>query len=240
MNKVLIVGASGATGKLLVADFLERNIEVIAIVRGSSSLKNVYGNHGNYHEVTASISELPDNELLPYITGCDAVLSCLGHNLTWKGIFAKPRRLVTDAIKKISRVIDSLQQDKKVKVVLMNTAGNSNRDIPEKPPLSQRIVVAIIRILIPPHADNEQAADFLRIHVGQQHPFIEWAVVRPDVLIDEPQVSGYTALPSPTRNVIINAGTTSRINVANFMANLVLDTELWSNWKGRMPVIYND
>jgi|TARA_B110000238_G_C16132123_1_gene441960 putative NADH-flavin reductase len=42
MKKVLVVGASGATGKLLVADLLKRNVEVTAIVRTSSSLKNTF------------------------------------------------------------------------------------------------------------------------------------------------------------------------------------------------------
>jgi len=32
---------------------------------------------------------------------------------------------------------------------------------------------------------------------------------------------------------------TSRINVANFMAELITDDTLWSTWKGQMPVSYN-
>ena len=36
-----------------------------------------------------------------------------------------------------------------------------------------------------------------------------------------------------------NAGKTSRINVGNFMANLINDDDLWNKWKGQMPVIYN-
>lgn len=32
---------------------------------------------------------------------------------------------------------------------------------------------------------------------------------------------------------------TSRINVAHFMADLITDNDIWSNWKGKMPVIYN-
>ncbi|MEO2176636.1 MAG: NAD(P)-binding oxidoreductase, partial [bacterium] len=225
MMKVLVVGASGATGKLLVADLLKRDVEVTTIVRNASSLKSTFENHPNYREVSASVTELSDNELSPILADCEVVLSCLGHNLNFRGIFGKPKRLVTDTIKKVSRVMESLKPDKGVKSILMNTTGNSNRDIPEKPPLSQRIVISILRLLLPPHVDNEQAADFLRTYVGQSHLFIEWAAVRPDGLTDEVEVSKYKIHPSPTRNAIFDAGSTSRINVANFMANLAIDSE---------------
>lgn len=239
MNKVLVVGASGATGRLLVADLLDRGVEVMAIVRNSSSLQSGFSNHGNYHEVAASITDMPDSELSAVVKRCDAVLSCLGHNLTFHGMFGHPRRLVTDSIEKICRVVGSLEPGSKVRVILMNTTGNSNRDIPEKPPVSQRIVISILRRLLPPHVDNEQAADFLRTRIGSDHPFIEWVAVRPDGLTDEAEVSAYEIHASPTRNAIFNAGHTSRINVANFMANLATDAKLWEAWKGRMPVIYN-
>jgi len=240
MKKALIVGASGATGKLLIADLLKRDTEITAIVRTSSSLKNTLKSHPNYREIPASITEMSDNELSPLLKDCDVVLSCLGHNLNFQGMFGEPKRLVTDTIKKVSRVIASLEPDQKVKVILMNTTGNSNRDIPEKPPLPQRCVISIIRLLLPPHADNEQAADFLRTCIGQSHSFIEWAAVRPDSLTDEVAVSKYKTHQSPTRNAIFDAGSSSRINVANFMANLATDAELWDQWKGKMPVIYNE
>ena len=70
--------------------------------------------------------------------------------------------------------------------------------------------------------------------------FIEWAAVRPDGLSDEDEVSEYEIHQSPTRNAIFNSDSSSRINVANFMANLATDSELWDMWRGKMPVIYND
>ena len=239
MTKALVLGASGATGKHLVSDLLERNIQVIAVVRPSSSLKESIDSNSNYHELLTNITELSDDELLPYLNNCDVVLSCLGHNLTFRGIFGEPRRLVTDTIEKVSRVIDSVKPDKSVRIILMNTTGNSNRDIPEKPPLSQRFVIAVLRLLLPPHVDNEEAADFLRTRVGQNHRFIQWVAVRPDSLINEEAVSAYKIYTSPTRNAIFNAAPTSRINVANFMANLAVNSDLWEQWKGKMPVIYN-
>ncbi len=240
MKKILVVGASGSTGKLLVKDLIQRDTEVVAIVRASSSPISTFASYPNYREVSASITEMSDKELSLILKDCDVVISCLGHNLNFRGIFGEPRRLVTNTIEKVSRVIESLKPDQKVKVILMNTTGNANRDIPENPPLSQRIVISILRLLLPPHADNEQAANYLRTYVSQSHPFIEWVAVRPDGLTDETKVSGYTIHQSPTRNAIFDAGSTSRINVANFMSNLAIDPELWDVWKGKMPVIYND
>lgn len=239
MKQAVVLGASGATGRLLVAELLKSDARVTAIVRPASSLKSLYSSHPNYHEVVASIAEMPDKALSSLLENCDVVFSCLGHNLSLSGLFGEPRRLVTESVKKVSRVIEALKPDEKVKLILMNTTGNKNRDIPEKSPLSQRLVISLVRLLLPPHVDNEQAAEFLRMGIGQHHPSIEWVVVRPDSLTDEVTVSDYDIYPSPTRNVIFCAGHTSRINVAHFMAELATGNQLWTVWKGRMPVIYN-
>ncbi len=120
----------------------------------------------------------------------------------------------------------------------MNTTGNRNRDLEEAISFGEKCVIGLIRLLVPPHRDNEQAADYLRIQIGQQDRAIEWAAVRPDTLINEDEVTEYEVHPSPTRSAIFDAGKTSRINVGHFMAELITDDELWNRWKGQMPVIY--
>ena len=239
MGKALVLGASGATGQLLVKILLQRGVEVIAIVRNANSLTNTDSSHPGLQIVEAEISEIPVNDLAKYLKECEVVLSCLGHNLTFKGMFGHPRRLVTDAVTKVVKTIESINTNNKIKIILMNTTGNSNRDIPENPPYSQRLVISLLRLLLPPHVDNESAADYLRLQVGQNNNSIEWVAVRPDGLINEDQVSQYNISVSPTRNAIFDAGSTSRINVADFMSELAVNSELWNEWKGQMPVIYN-
>ncbi|VAW97395.1 hypothetical protein MNBD_GAMMA21-2501 [hydrothermal vent metagenome] len=239
MKNILVVGASGATGRLLVQILLQKDIKVVAIVRAAASLTNVVDSHLNLQIVESEISKMSESDLAQYLKECDAVLSCLGHNLTFKGMFGHPRRLVTDVVERITRTIESISPNKDIKLVLMNTTGNSNRDIPEKPPLSQRLVISLLRLLLPPHVDNENAANFLRLHVGQNHKYIEWAAVRPDSLINEENVTPYDIYPSPIRNAIFDSAPTSRINVAEFMSELVINSDLWIKWKGKMPVIYN-
>lgn len=235
----LIIGASGATGRLLVAELLTRGQSVKIIVRSLDSLPANVKSHPNLSVITASILDLSDAEMEMHAQGCSAVVSCLGHNLTIKGMFGRPRRLVTDATRRMCDAIRANEPTEPVKFVLMNTAGNSNRDLDERISFGQKCVMSLLRLLLPPHVDNEKAADYLRTKVGQNDPMIEWSAVRPDGLIDEIQVTEYDIHKSPTRSAIFDAGTTSRINVAHFMANLIDSSNNWKMWQGQMPVIYN-
>lgn len=175
-----------------------------------------------------------------YVKDCQAVASCLGHNMTLKGIYGSPRKLVTDAIELLCQAIKMNEPQKATKLVLMNTAGNQNRDLDEPISFWQKIMIGIIRLLLPPHRDNEKASDYLREKIGQENVSIEWVVVRPDSLIDEDKVTDYSLHASPTRSALFNPGKTSRINVGHFMAKLISDKDIWIKWKGQMPVIYNE
>jgi len=235
---VLVVGASGATGRLLVRQLLESGHEVRVIVRSADGLAEVQ-NHSLLSMTQASISDLGQAEMLQQVNGCGAVASCLGHNLTLKGIYGLPRRLVTDATRRLCAAIKNGETEKPTRFILMNTAGNRNRDLDERILFAQRCVIGIIRLMLPPHSDNERAAEHLRTNIGQNDRAIEWVVVRPDTLIDEDRASAYDVYPSPIRSALFNPGKASRVNVAHFMSNLINDVDLWGRWKGQMPVIYN-
>lgn len=237
--KILVVGASGATGRLLVAQLLNRGQHVTAIVRSPEKLPEFLKNHHLLTVHCASILALSNDEMIRYANGCDAVASCLGHTLSWKGIYGHPRRLVTEATRRLCDAIQANKPAKPTKYVLMNTTGNRNRDLHEPVSLGQSIVIGLLRLMLPPHVDNEQAADYLRTHIGQNDRAIEWVAVRPDNLVDEENVTKYELHPSPARSAIFDPGRTSRINVAHFMADLITDDITWNQWKGQMPVIYN-
>ncbi|MHC2069502.1 NAD(P)-dependent oxidoreductase [Bremerella sp. T1] len=236
---VLVLGATGATGGLLVAQLLDRGLDVRVIVRSRDRLCSGAEENAKLSVTEASLLDLSDAELTHEVQGCDAIASCLGHNLTLKGVFGHPRRLVTDAVRRIACSVERLTPERRVKFVLMNTAGNRNRDLNEEASLANRMVVGLIRYLVPPHADNEQAAEVLRCEIGKKSDWLDWVVVRPDSLTDETVTSSYEIAPSPTRDPIFNAGKTSRINVAHFMADLITDEAVWTAWRGQMPVIYN-
>lgn len=236
---ILVLGASGATGKHLVEQLISAGQKLKIIIRPSSKIPDSWLNNNQVQVIHAPLSAMNIDEMAQHIADCQAVASCLGHNMTWKGIYGKPRLLVTDTIALACQSILKNKPEQAVKVILMNTAGNSNRDLKEPVSGKEKLIIGLIRKLLPPHTDNEKAADYLRTQVGQSNPYIEWAVVRPDNLLDEEKVTEYTAHLSPTRSAIFNPGKTSRINVAHFMASLITNIALWDKWKGRMPVVYN-
>ena len=86
---ILVVGASGATGIRLVEELLNREQNVKVIVRSPEKLPDTIKKHKRLSVISASVLELSDQELERHVAGCNAVASCLGHNMTFKGLFGK-------------------------------------------------------------------------------------------------------------------------------------------------------
>jgi hypothetical protein len=223
----------------LVNQLLLQGHKVKVIVRSTKDLPAAWHHNDDLQIITASLLELSDKEISEYTADCNAIASCLGHNITWKGVYGQPRKLVTEATKRLCNAIKTNKPKSPIKYVLMNTSGNSNRDLNEPISFAHKCVIGVLRLLLPPHVDNEKAADHLRTAIGQNNELIEWVAVRPDGLINEEEVTPYEAYPSPIRSAIFNAGKISRINVAHFMAELINNDDLWNRWKGQMPVIYD-
>jgi len=236
---VLVVGASGATGRLLLEQLIERGNRVKAVVRSPDRLPGMLRNHPLVSVVHADLLDLDAAQLRRLTEDCDVVASCLGHHVSLRGIFGPPYRLVTKATRRLSEAISSHRREAPARFVLMNSAGIRNRDLHEGISLAQRLIVGLLRVLIPPHADNESAADYLRVCVSKADQGLEWCIVRPDTLTDASETNGYAVYESPTRSAIFDPGTTSRLNVARFMTDLILDREVWDRWRGQMPVVYD-
>lgn len=236
---VLVVGASGATGRLLVKQLLDHGASVRAVVRDKSRLDPSLRAAHALSVVEGSISEMSDQEIQHLVAGCSAAASCLGHNMTFKGLLGPPYRLVTDVTRRICDALRAEGGTDPRRFVLMNTTGVRNPDLAERISAPQWLVILALRLLLPPHADNEAASRHLRRTIGPSDPDLEWVAVRPDGLVDHDVVSEYDLHASPTRSAIFDAGKTSRINVAHFMATLLMDPKLWAQWKGATPVIYN-
>ncbi|NNK76205.1 MAG: NAD(P)H-binding protein, partial [Maribacter sp.] len=111
---ILVVGASGATGRQLVTQLLQLEQQLKVIVRSMEDLPESWKNNERLTIINASVLELSDAEMVQYVQGCDAVASCLGHNLTFKGIYGHPRRLVTDAVRRLSNAITANKPTKPI------------------------------------------------------------------------------------------------------------------------------
>lgn len=236
-NKILVLGATGATGSLVVRRLLENQEAVVALVRSPTKLASL-AKEFDLLEIIEGTA-LDSTDLPAILQQCKAVVSCLGHNLNLSGIYGKPRKLVADSLKKVCHTIKDLGSDVPVKVVLMNTTGFHNATTDPKRSFGDRLVVGLVRLILPPQTDNEAAANYLLQVVGQQCEAIDWVIVRPDGLVDHPQETDYTISEAPVRSPIFNAGQTSRINAAAFMAELAINNMLMDLWKFKSPVIYN-
>ena len=234
--KVLVIGASGATGKLVVQNALKRENKVKAIYRESSIIPNNFADNQYIEIVKGNITEFSMEQLNNLIMDCDAVICCLGHNLSFKGIFLPPYKLVFGTVINIFDIMRSRNLNKKF--ILMNTTGYTNSKIGEKNTFGENFILSLLKIFLPPHRDNMLAADFLINKIGKDSN-MEWVAVRPDSLIDESFESEYEVLDQKKTSPIFNPGKTSRIKVSHFMVDLLTNNDLWNKWKFKTPVIYN-
>lgn len=237
MTTILVVGATGMTGQPLVEQLLGKTHKVRVIVRSSHKLSAEVLENPNLTVIEASILDLTDEEMAGHVKDCDAVVSCLGHTVDFSGMFGEPRKLCTDATRRLCDAIEKNSPSKPSKFILMNTVGVQNPDLEEKRTWFERQLLTVLHHALPPHRDNETAAEHLHRNVGKKNKHIEWCSVRPDSLIDA-EVSAYEIKASPSTGILTGRPTT-RSNVAHFMTELIGNAELWRTWKFRMPVIMN-
>lgn len=228
-SKILIVGATGATGKHVVQMMLDRGDSVVAVVRSKESMlrhlnEADYGSSLQIHE--AAIMELSHANLVSLTKDCDYVVSCLGHNVTFKGMFVKDRRLVSEAATRLTTAMPS-----SCKFILMGSDGVAHTGDPKRAS-AERFVVFLLRHLIPPHKDNEKAAAYLRKTTD-----FEWAVVRPTNLTNEDNASGKYIVTEHVDTPLFGDQTVSRNNVAHFMIELMTNENTFAQYKHKMPVL---
>ncbi|GAB6089135.1 NAD(P)-dependent oxidoreductase [Spirochaeta dissipatitropha] len=233
--RVLILGASGATGRLLVRQLISRGIQTRLLVRESAILPEDILENSLAEIVRADVCELENARLRDLVRGCAVTVSCLGHNLSLKGIFGKPRDLVYDTVRRISEIMNA---DEMARLILMSTTAYTNVKAGERNSLGEGIIFSLLKLFLPPHRDNVRAADHLTKEIGDRIGSLEWVAVRPDTLTSDEEVKPYDICPSPVRSPIFNAGTISRSQVGHFMAELITDSGLWAKWKYRTPVLY--
>lgn len=234
----LVVGGTGRTGGRVLEQLLRRGVAVRAIVRSADRLPSGLADDPGLTVVEADLLSLDVAGLAMHVRGCDAVVSCLGHVATPRGIFGAPRDLVADASRLLCQAIRESHPHDPIRFVLMSSvsvnhpAGLDTR----RGALERRALRALCGVL-PPARDNQRAADFLHDDVGADSPFVQWVAVRPDTL-REGDVSDYELHPTLVSS-IFRPDSTNMANVAHFMCELVTDAETWDNWRGKLPVIIN-
>ena len=235
---VLLIGGTGRTGRRVLEQLLSRGINVRAIVRSAEKLHAGVAERPDLSVVEADLLALSDEELLRHVRGCDAVISCLGHTISLKGVFGAPRDLVTRAATRLCRAIQASRPARPVRFILMSSVSvNRSGGLDARRGRFERAILWMQRGLVPPGRDNQRAADFLHDVIEAADPYAQWVAVRPDTL-KEGDVTEY-ALHEGLVDSLFRPGETNMANVAHFMCELATDPEAWAAWRGRLPVIVN-
>lgn len=232
---ILLLGGTGRTGRHVLEASTSRGAHVRAIVRSASKLPETL-DASRVEVIEASLLDLTDAELERHVRGCDAVVSCLGHVTSLRGVFGPPRDLVTQAVTRVTRAVRAIGPARPIRLVLMSSVSvnRPNRLDTVRGPF-ERGFVATIRCLVPPAKDNQTAADFLVESVGPDDPSLEWVVVRPDSLI-EGDACAYEVHEGLVDSLFSPGRTTMR-NIGTFMSELVVDDATWARWRSRFPVL---
>jgi uncharacterized protein YbjT (DUF2867 family) len=237
-QKVLLLGGTGRTGGRVLEQLLSRGINVRAVVRSAERLPAGALDDPRLTVVEADLLSLSDEEVRAQVESCDAVISCLGHTISLRGVFGPPRDLVTRSVERVYRAIQTARPAQPVKLILMSSVSVNRRG--GRDARRGRFEMAVLwmqRGLVPPGRDNQRAADFLHDVIDDADPSAQWTAVRPDTLKDG-DVTAYS-LHEGLVDSLFRPGETNRANVAHFMCELATDAEAWAAWRGKLPVIVN-
>lgn len=138
VQTVLVVGATGATGKHVVQQLLDQGHHVKVIVRSEARMRQavVVNDPATLRVKEASLLELPPDELQEQVEGTSAVVQCLGHTMSPSGIWGQPRMLVSLATR---RLADAIQKSSSCnRFILMASDGVAFDGVDEPRPFFEK------------------------------------------------------------------------------------------------------
>lgn len=242
--RVFLLGATGNVGRLVLSELVERKLQVRAVVRSLDRIPEDLRHHEDIEYLEKNVLHMKNEEIADALEGCESCIVCLGHRISVSGIWGPPYRLVQDAVQKLHSAYEILHAEKesatRLKLVVLSTVGVTNPDGSEANfrGLFEKAFVWIVSSLVPPWSDNMLTVQYLHDKIGRADNALEWVAVRPDSLA-EGQRCPY-ALWQGLQSGLFTPGKTRKSNLAHFMVSLLVDDDLWSSWKWKMPVILDD
>lgn len=159
-RRLLIVGATGGTGRLLLAQALERGFEVTALVRNRSRLQV------DHPRLTVVQGDVLDSAAVEAaMRGQDAVLSTLGHKR-----FFYPTRILSEGTRNIVRAMESQGVKRLVSVTSLGIGDSAGR-------LGLLYTLFVIPVILPFYFWDKARQE--RIIAGSG---LDWVIVRPGAL----------------------------------------------------------
>lgn len=236
-RRALLLGATGRTGGRALAQLLERQVGVRAIVRSAERLPAALLRDPRLEVIEAEISTMPVERLAEHMSDVDVVISCLGHTITARGVFGPPRDLVCGAVSRVCEAAAATGRQQPTRVILMTSVSVERPDRRDtRRGGLERAMAGLLRALVPPAADNQSAADALAGSAGAGS-CVEWVVIRPDTLL-EGDVTEYI-LHEGLVSSLSRPDKTNMANIAHFICELTTDDATWARWRGTWPVIVN-
>jgi len=206
--KVLVLGATGGTGRLIVHDALEKGHSVVALVRSKASAPDLPG---------ADIIEgdaRDEGALMRVLDGCDAVVSSLGTGLS-------PFNEVSLLTEATHALIPAMSRRGVRRLVCISALG-----VGDSRGHGGFVFDRIFMPLLLRHAykDKGRQEDAIRASA------LDWVIVRPAMLTNDPARGSLRAVADLAS---VHGGKIARTDVARFVVEqLATDT-----WLKQTPVL---
>jgi uncharacterized protein YbjT (DUF2867 family) len=205
--KVLVLGATGGTGRLVVRDALTKGHSVVALVRSKARALDLPG--ADLIEGDAR----DEGTLTRALDGCDAVISALGTGMGFRKV---------DLLAATTRALVTAMTRNGVRRLVCISAlgvGDSNGH-------GGFVFDKLFRPLLLSHAYKDKDGQEAAIRASS----LDWVVVRPARLTDDPALGSVRAV---TDLAGVKGGKIARADVARFVVEqLTTDT-----WLRRTPVL---
>ncbi len=205
--KVLVLGATGATGRLIVGKAVAKGYEVVALVRSKAKadLDGAELVEGDARDPAA---------LTRAIAGCDSVVSSLGTAMS-------PFREVTLLSTATRALVGVMEQQNIRRLVCITGLGAGDSRGHGGFFFDQLFLPLMLRKV---YEDKNRQEEVIRAST------LDWTIVRPTVLNDKPARGDIKALTDLSG---VHGGTIARADVADFVVQqLAADT-----WLRKAPLI---
>ncbi len=197
--RLLILGATGGTGRQLVMQALERGYTVTALVRNPSKLKIEHpqlkilqGNMLDYASVEAAVR------------GQEAVISALGHKRWFY-----PTRILSEGTRNLLRAMETHRVPRLVCETSLGIGNSVGR-------MGLYYTFFVIPVILPFYFWDKTRQE--RLIAASD---VEWVIVRPGVLTNRKKRNAYRH--GPYVGNFIWTVNISRADVADFMLNQITD-----------------
>lgn len=208
LPQVLVLGATGPTGRFITGEAVARGYDVTALVRSPEKLRD----QRNVKLLTGDARD--EKALRDALRGKNAVISALGTP-------ASPFHKVTLLSAATSALVNAMKAEQVSRVVVITGIGAGNSKGHGGFVFDRLIFPLILRHV---YADKDRQEDIIRASG------LDWTLVRPAILNDKP---GGRMVRALTELSTFHGGTISRQDVARF----VLDQVNATTWLHQSPLI---